>query len=93
MSIDARSKILFGRFEALRILAAIARFSKPEFSTGELTLVTGIASAACSKELRKLDQLGLVRSVSRRGDYARVDSAVWPLVDQLTEDWEQADLH
>jgi hypothetical protein len=90
MDIDARSRVLFGRYEALRIWAAISRLAKPEFSTGQLVKVTGIASTQCSKEVGKLERVGLVRSVSRRGDYARIDSAYWSLVDQLAAVWEDA---
>ena len=86
MDIDARSKKLFGRLEALRIWAAIGRLAKPEFSTGEIVKMTGIDQ--CSKELGKLDQVGLVRSISHRGDYARVESAFWSMVDQLSSEWE-----
>ena len=90
MDIDARSNVLFGRYEALRICAAIGRLSKPEFTTGELAVVSGIESNKCSKELGKLRQLGLVRSVSRRGDYSRTESPFWELVDRLATDWERA---
>lgn len=90
MDIDARSRIVFGRYEALRICAAISRLTKPEFTTGQLVKVTGIASGQCSKEIGKLARVGLVRSVSKRGDYARNDSAYWPLVDQLAAEWEAA---
>lgn len=86
MDIDARSKTLFGRFEAVRISAAISRLPKPEFSTGEIAKITGIDQ--CSKELGKLQQVGLVRSVSRRGDYVRAESAYWSMIDQLAAEWE-----
>ncbi|AYE93456.1 hypothetical protein C0J29_00120 [Mycobacterium paragordonae] len=72
--------------EALRIWAAIGRLAKPEFSTGQIVTMTGIDQ--CSKELGKLDQVGLVRSVSNRGDYVRVESAFWSLADQLSAEWE-----
>lgn len=87
MDIDARSNLLFGRHEALRICAAIARRPKPEFTTGEIAKVSGIESNRCSKELGKLRQLGLVRSVSRRGDYSRNESAFWDLIDRLAAEW------
>lgn len=88
MDIDARSNILFGRYEALRICAAIGRLAKPEFTTGELAQVSGIQSNKCSKELGKLRALGLVRPVSRRGDYLRNDSIFWEMVDGLAAEWE-----
>ena len=91
MDIDARSQIIFGRYEALRICAAIGRLSKPEFTTGELVTVTGISSTQCSKELAKLKHVGLVRPLSRRGRYARIDSGFWSLVDQLATEWEGPD--
>jgi DNA-binding transcriptional regulator GbsR (MarR family) len=87
MDIDARSQVLFGRYEALRICAAIGRLAKPEFKTGQLAKVTGISSAQCSKELGKLKQVGLVRSLSRRGDYTRIESGFWSLVDELATEW------
>jgi hypothetical protein len=88
VDIDARSNLLFGRYEALRICAAIARLPKPEFTTGQVAKVAGIESNKCSKELGKLRQLGLVRSTSRRGDYSRSESAFWSLVDHLAAEWE-----
>lgn len=88
MEIDARSNALFGRYEALRIWAAIGRLPKPEFTTGQLAKVSGIDSNKCSKELSKLRQLGLVDPTSRRGDYSRNDSAFWSLADQLAAEWE-----
>lgn len=87
MDVDARSNVLFGRHEALRICAAIGRFPKPEFTTGEIAKVSDIESNRCSKKLGKLRQSGLVRPVSRRGDYFRNESAFWELVDQPAAEW------
>lgn len=92
MDIDARSNLLFGRYEALRIHAAIAQLSKPEFTTGQLAKVSGIDSNKCSKELAKLRQLGLVEATSRRGDYSRTESVFWSLADQLAHEWREVDL-
>jgi len=88
LDIDARSHSLFGRHESLRVFATISRLTKPQFTTGEVLALTGVASSQCSKELNRLKQLGLVRALSRRGDYERVQSAFWPLVDQILAEWE-----
>ncbi len=90
MDIDARSHVLTGRFEALRLWGAIGRFTKPEFSTGELASVTGVSLTTCSKELGKLVQVGLLNAISRRGNYARIESDFWGLADALTATWEGA---
>jgi hypothetical protein len=87
MDIDSLSQTLFGRYEATRIWAAIGRFTKPEFTTGQLSAVTRVVSTQCSKELGRLKQVGLVRPLSKRGDYVRVDSAFWSFVDQLATEW------
>lgn len=88
MDIDARSQILTGRYEALRLWAAIGRFAKPEFTTGQVVALTGASSTQCSKELSRLKHLGLLTAVSRRGDYARTESPFWALVDALVSEWE-----
>jgi hypothetical protein len=88
VDVESRSDTLFGRYQALRLYAAVARLSKPEFTTGELAILTATPVPQCSKELVRLVDLGLVIRTSRRGDYERVDSSsFWPLVDALAEEW------
>ena len=91
MDIDARSHVLTGRFEAIRLWGAIGRFTKPEFTTGQLASVTGTSLTTCSKELGKLVQVGLINSISRRGNYARIDSDFWGLADALANAWNDAE--
>jgi hypothetical protein len=88
MDADERSHILFRRYEALRIYAAIARLTKDEFTTGEVSILTGVPTPVVSKELGRLKLVGLVTSVSRRGDYTRLPSDFWALVDTLGTQWE-----
>ncbi len=86
---DDRSGVLFGRYQALRIHVAVARLSKPEFTTGQVAgLVGGVMPDAISKELGKLREVGLVRSMSRSGDYERVeDTCYWEFVETLGLEW------
>jgi hypothetical protein len=84
------SELLFGRHQALTVYAAIARLTKPEFTTGQLVALINTSTDVCSKELRRLCDLGLVEKTSRRGDYRRVDaSRFWELVDHLESEWRQ----
>lgn len=91
MDVDARSQVLTGRFEAIRLWSAISRFTKPEFTTGQLASITGVSSTTCSKELKKLTEVGLISPISRRGNYARNESDFWPLVDALADAWSDDD--
>lgn len=88
MDIDARSHLLTGRYEALRLWAAISRMTKPEFTTGQVMALTGVSSTQCSKELSRLKHLGLITAVSRRGDYERSESPFWALADVLASVWD-----
>lgn len=87
MDIERASGVLFGRYQALKVYAAIARLPKPEFTTGQVATVTGIPPPQCSKELTRLADLSLVRATSRRGDYHREPSSFWALVDVLAVEW------
>lgn len=88
MDIDERSDDLFGRYQAMRVYAAIARLTKPAFSTGDLAKLTGVPTPALSKELRRLTRLELVRSTSRRGDYERIGSdPFWTWCDTQAAVW------
>lgn len=88
MGIDERSDDLFGRYQALRVYATIARLTKPAFSTGELAKLTGVPTPALSKELGRLVRLELVRSTSRRGDYERIDDQpFWNWCDAQATSW------
>jgi hypothetical protein len=87
-TVDDQSDELFGRYQALRIYASIARLTKTEFTTGEMAALTSIPSPQLSKELGRLTRLGLVRPTSRRGNYERLDDTpFWHLVDALAHDW------
>jgi len=86
---DERSGILFGRYQAIRIHAVIARLPKAEFTTGQVAqLLDGVKSDAVSKELSKLRAVGLVRSRSRSGDYERVEeTCYWEFIEELSTEW------
>ncbi len=87
MEIERVSELLFGRYQALAIYTAIAGLVKSEFTTGEISRLTGVALPVCSKELRRLSELGAVRSVSRRGGYERVSyRRFWLAVELLADD-------
>ena len=87
VEIERVSELLFGRYQALSIYTAIAGLAKPEFTTGEVASLTGVALPVCSKELRRLSELGAVRSVSRRGAYERVsERPFWLAVGLLADD-------
>lgn len=87
MDTDARSQVLTGRFEAIRLWSAIGRFAKPEFTTGELASITEVSSTTCSKELKKLTEVGLLKAISRRGNYSRNESDFWSLASALDDSW------
>lgn len=92
MDVDDRSEQLFGRYQALRVYAAIARLAKAAFTTGELAKATSIPTPQLSKELGRLCQLGVIRSTSRRGDYERVElTAFWRCCDELATEWGHAE--
>lgn len=87
MDIDARSQILTDRFEAIRLWSAIGRFTKPEFTTGELASITEVSSTTCSKELKKLTEVGLLKAISRRGNYFHNESDFWSLAGAFADSW------
>ncbi len=88
MDIDDRSNELFGRYQALRVYAAIARLPKAGFTTGDVARLTDVPTAQLSKELGRLCRLGLLHSVSRRGDYERNDAgSFWNWCDSLAREW------
>ena len=88
MDIDDRSNELFGRYQALRVYAAIARLPKAEFTTGDVARLTDVPTAQLSKELGRLCRLGLLHSVSRRGDYERNEAgSFWNWCDSLAREW------
>lgn len=90
MDIDQRSDELFGRYQALRVYATIARLPKAAFTTGDLARLTGIPTPQLSKELGRLTRLDLVRSISRRGDYERQeDQSFWTWCDALAREWSE----
>lgn len=91
MDIDARSRVLTGRFEAVRLWSAIGRFAKPEFTTGDLASITDVSSTTCSKELKKLTEAGLLNATSRRGNYSRNESDFWSLANTLADAWSEHD--
>ena len=86
---DDRSHVLFGRYQALRVYATIARLAKPEFTTGQLQAISGVGGSNISKELSKLVSIDLVRATSRRGDYERIDhdDPFWVLVSDIADRW------
>lgn len=89
MDTGSLSDLLFGRYQALAVYRTIARLPKSEFTTGQIASAADVSTAACSKELARLEKLGVVVRRSRRGDYERKDSAVfWVVVDQLATAWD-----
>ena len=70
MGIDDRSNELFGRYQAFRVYAEIARLAKDEFTTGQIATLAGTTSADASKELARLVRLEVIAR-SRHGDYTR----------------------
>lgn len=81
---DRESDILLGRYQALRVYSAIGRLPKPTFTTGELASITDVPTSALSKELARLAKLGVIKSVSRRGDYERMEADdFWQAIELL----------
>lgn len=90
MDTGAKSELLFGRYQALAVYAAIARLTKPEFTTGQLASIADVPPTVCSKELARLERLGVVIRRSRRGDFERRDPDVfWEVVDRLAQAWTE----
>ena len=90
MDTERRSELLFGRYQALDVYRAIARLPKAEFTTGQIAAATDVPIAACSKELARLENLGVVVRRSRKGEYERRDPAVfWDVVDRLAAAWDE----
>lgn len=81
------SDALFGRYQALATYDTIARLAKPEFATREVATLAGIPTPAVSKELARLVGLGVIRSVSRRGEYERVDETEFWTAIELLGQW------
>lgn len=76
---------LFGRHHALFLYSTIDSLVKPEFSTGQLATLSGIASPVVSKELGRLVDLGVLERIGYRGQYRRdVESPFWDAVRSLT---------
>lgn len=88
MTLDARSRLLFGRATALRVFAWIAGRRSDDFTTGEIVHETDISSPDVSRELKRLVELGLVEPTSMRGNYRRIKNpAFWKLTRQLAAQW------
>ena len=47
---DEQSNVLFGRYQALRVYAAVGAFGKPEFSSGEITASLPMSLGALSRK-------------------------------------------
>lgn len=90
MDLDEFSSRLTGRYQALRIYNAIASHTGSKFTTGEITLLSGAIGADCSKELSRLAGMNLVKQVSRRGQYERVDVPFWDAVGLLAQSRSRA---
>ena len=87
---ERTSELLLGRYQAMSVYAAVARLSKPEFTTGQISAVSGVPTSALSKELARLVKLEVIHSVSRRGDYERADvPSFWSAVELLAQ-WADA---
>lgn len=93
MDTEKASDLLFGRHQALGVYSAIARLTKSEFTTGQIASASDVPVGVCSKELTRLETLGVVVRRSRRGDYERRDEAVfWAVMDQLRVAWDEGRL-
>ena len=88
MDTEERSRLLFGRFEALLVYRTIAELAKSEFTTLEVHRLSGVAESAVSRELARLTQLGYLRKISRRGNYVRQASVLWQWVHDQFVEWE-----
>lgn len=91
MDLEQRSAVLFGRYQALTMYAAIAGLPKPEFTTGQLAQLTAYPVSQCSKELARLVSLHVVRTTSRRGDHERLPSPFWEAVSMLVDEWRSTE--
>jgi hypothetical protein len=81
------SGMLFGRYQALQVYSAVAGLAKDEFTTAQVTALSGADRSDVSRELGRLCRLKVVESTSRRGDYVRVAQApFWRAVDLLIAD-------
>jgi hypothetical protein len=87
VDLEQRSNVLFGRYQALSMYVSVARLTKSEFTTGQLSRLTGYSGSQCSKELARLASLGLIRTTSRRGDYDRIVSPFWDAMIELSDEW------
>ncbi len=84
MEVEDFSDQLFGRYRALRIYSVIASMSD-KFTTAEVARLSDAAGPDCSKELRRLVDLGVLRTVDRRGAYERPASQFWIAMGMLAE--------
>jgi hypothetical protein len=87
LQIDERSEHLFGRYQAFRIALVVARSPKAEVASGRVASLAGVETGVVSKEFSRLVRLGVLRSVSRRGDYERTDQEFWTAIETLAEHW------
>jgi hypothetical protein len=87
MDIERKSDLLFGRYQALQILLIVARSPKPEIHSGRVARILTVETGIISKEFARLVELGVLEQVSRRGDYRRMESVFWTMIEALGDEW------
>lgn len=85
---DEASRTLFGRWSALRIYQAVAETATAEFSTGDVVAESGAPPWHVSRELDRLERLGLLERTGRQGKFSRTTSSqFWKFARTLSENW------
>ena len=83
------SKQLFGTSARLEVALAIARAPDGTVATRALAVEHGLAPSRVSEELRRFEELGLLRRLpreSREVMYERTDSALWEFCVRFSEE-------
>lgn len=85
---DEASRTLFGRWSALRIYQAVAETAMAEFSTGDVVAASEAPPWHVSRELDRLERLGLLERTGRQGTFRRTTSSpFWNFARTLSEYW------
>ena len=88
MDTDEASRTLFGRWSALRIYRAVAETGTGDFSSGDVVAASQVPAWHVSRELGRLERLGLLTRSDRQGLFRRSDlTQFWKFSHALSEHW------